>query len=77
MALIRLLHHDPLATGGPLTADVPEEALDVWFECGWRRAPEPEPKAEPEAQEAAPEQNAEPEQKAEPSTKKAGRKAGR
>lgn len=37
MALVKLMHHDAKQTGGPLTADVPEVAVPIWLECGWRR----------------------------------------
>ena len=42
MALVKMVHTDAEATGGPLTADVPESAVHIWIECGWRRAPEEE-----------------------------------
>ncbi len=57
MALVKMRHDDPVATAGPTTADVPEEAVAEWQKLGWYldKAKEPEtPKAEPEP-EAQPE----------------------
>ena len=33
--MIRLYHDDPAVTGGPTTADVPEEAVGWMQRCGW------------------------------------------
>ena len=52
MTLVKMVHTDAEATGGPLTADVPESAVHIWLECGWRRAPEAE--AAPVQEESAP-----------------------
>ena len=38
MALVRLCHDDPGMTGGPATADVPEEAVPQWRKVGWHEA---------------------------------------
>ena len=48
MALVKMRHDDPVATAGPTTADVPEEAVAQWQMRGWYLDPEsqPEPKAE-------------------------------
>ncbi len=86
MALVKLMHHDARQTGGPLTADVPEAAVPIWLECGWRRVHEesapvsaeesaamPEEEGVPASSESAPE----PVQKAPaqaPEPRKRGRK---
>ncbi len=48
MALVKMRHDDPVATAGPTTADVPEEAVSEWMKHGWYLDAEakPEPKAE-------------------------------
>lgn len=33
--MVRLHHDDPAATGGPLTADVPQEAVSWMLKLGW------------------------------------------
>lgn len=38
MAFVRLYHDDPGMTGGPTTADVPEEAVPHWRKAGWHEA---------------------------------------
>lgn len=32
---VKMRHDNPLATGGPTTADVPEEAVKAYQEVGW------------------------------------------
>ncbi len=53
MALVKMRHDDPVATAGPTTADVPEEAVPAWQKLGWyldeaKANAEPEPAAQPE-----------------------------
>ena len=57
MALVKMRHDDPIATAGPTTADVPEEAVERWKEQGWylddaasQPQPAPAPEREPEPQ---------------------------
>lgn len=33
--MVRMYHDDPSMTGGPTTADVPEEAISWMQRCGW------------------------------------------
>lgn len=33
--LIKMYHDDPAQTGGPTTADVPEEQVKAWRKYGW------------------------------------------
>ena len=47
MALVRMHHDDPVATAGPTTADVPEEAVAEWQKHGWYLKPEEQPKPKP------------------------------
>ena len=66
MALVRMHHDDPIATAGPTTADVPEEAVAEWQKHGWYLKPEeqqkPKPrKAKAKAVEEAPEEASVPE----------------
>jgi len=44
MALVKMHHDDPIATAGPTTADVPEEAVAEWMKHGWYLKPEDQPK---------------------------------
>ena len=44
MALVRMHHDNPAVTGGPVTADVPEEAVERWKRKGWYLKPEVQPK---------------------------------
>jgi hypothetical protein len=39
MAMIRIYHTDPKQTGGPLTADIPEDGLEHWGKYGWSDKP--------------------------------------
>ena len=52
MALVRLHHDDPTVTGGPVTADVPEEAVARWQRKGWYLKPEEQPKPKPKKSKA-------------------------
>ena len=66
MALVKMHHDDPIATAGPTTADVPEEAVAEWMKHGWYLKPEeqlkPKPrKAKAKAVEEAPEEASVPE----------------
>ena len=66
MTLVRLHHDDPTVTGGPVTADVPEEAVERWQRKGWYLKPEDNPKPKPrkakaKAVEEAPEEASVPE----------------
>lgn len=36
---VTMRHTDPAATGGPLTAEVPEEGVEMMRRAGWTRAP--------------------------------------
>ena len=47
MALVKMHHDDPIATAGPTTADVPEEAVAEWQKHGWYLKPEDQPKPKP------------------------------
>jgi hypothetical protein len=47
MALVKMHHDDPIATAGPTTADVPEEAVSEWQKHGWYLKPEDQPKPKP------------------------------
>ena len=47
MALVKMHHDDPIATAGPTTADVPEEAVAEWMKHGWYLKPEDQPKPKP------------------------------
>ena len=47
MALVRMHHDAPVATAGPTTADVPEEAVAEWQKHGWYLKPETQPKPKP------------------------------
>ena len=47
MALVKMHHDDPIATAGPTTADVPEEAVAEWQKHGWYLKPEEQPKPKP------------------------------
>ena len=66
MALVKMHHDDPIATAGPTTADVPEEAVAEWMKHGWYLKPEEQPKLKPrkakaKAVEEAPEEASVPE----------------
>ena len=66
MALVKMHHDDPIATAGPTTADVPEEAVERWQRKGWYLKPEDQPKpkqrkAKTKAAEEAPEEASVPE----------------
>lgn len=61
MALVKLQHHDAAQTGGPLTADVPEAAVPIWLECGWRRVQEESAPIHEEESAAMPEEESTPE----------------
>ena len=66
MALVKMHHDDPIATAGPTTADVPEEAVAEWQKHGWYLKPEDQPKPKPrktkaKAVEEAPEEASVPE----------------
>jgi|GEM_PF-6202005 len=46
--MVRMYHDDPVQTGGPTTADVPEEAVPWMRDCGWYvKTPAPEPAPTP------------------------------
>ncbi len=49
MAIVKMHHDDPIATAGPTTADVPEEAVAEWQKHGWylKEEDQPKPKAKP------------------------------
>jgi len=47
MALVRMHHDNPAVTGGPVTADVPEEAVARWQKLGWYLKPEEQQKPKP------------------------------
>jgi len=66
MAFVRMHHDDPVATAGPTTADVPEEAVAEWMKHGWYLKPETPSKpklrkAKAKAVEEAPEEASVPE----------------
>jgi hypothetical protein len=67
MALVRMHHDNPAVTGGPVTADVPEEAVERWQRKGWylkpedQQKPKPAKKAKAKAAEEAPEEASVPE----------------
>ena len=66
MALVKMHHDDPIATAGPTTADVPEEAVAEWMKLGWYLKPEDQQKPKPrkvkaKAVEEAPEEASLPE----------------
>ena len=44
----RMYHDDPKMTGGPTTADVPEEAVGWMQKAGWYLKPETAPETAPE-----------------------------
>ena len=52
MALVKMHHDDPVATAGPTTADVPEEAVAEWMKHGWYLKPEDQPKPKAKAKKA-------------------------
>ena len=53
MALVQMHHDDPVATAGPTTADVPEEAVERWEKIGWYLLPEDKAKLEAKRAKAA------------------------
>ena len=58
MALVKMRHNDPVATAGPTTADVPEEAVERWKELGWYLDPEFQPKPKAKKAKAKPAEEA-------------------
>lgn len=44
----RMYHDDPQMTGGPTTADVPEEAVGWMQKAGWYLKPDTAPETAPE-----------------------------
>lgn len=49
--MLRMYHDDPKMTGGPTTADVPEEAVAWMQRCGWylkQAAQQPHEEEEPQ-----------------------------
>ena len=44
----RMYHDDPKMTGGPTTADVPEEAVGWMQKAGWYLKPDTAPETAPE-----------------------------
>ena len=54
MALVRMHHDNPAVTGGPVTADVPEEAVERWKRKGWYLKPEEQPKPKAKKAKTAP-----------------------
>lgn len=42
----RMYHDDPKMTGGPTTADVPEDAVAWMQRCGWYLKPDTAPEHE-------------------------------
>jgi hypothetical protein len=46
MALVKMYHRNPSATGGPTTADVPPQSVHAWEKSGWSTLP---PAFEPKA----------------------------
>jgi hypothetical protein len=35
MKMVRMVHDDPVATGGPTTADVPDDGVPMMRSVGW------------------------------------------
>lgn len=53
MALVRMVRDFPEVAGGKTTADIPEEAVNLAMDNGWRladKAPKAEPKVEPKSE---------------------------
>lgn len=58
MALVKMHHDNPVATAGPTTADVPEEAVAEWQKHGWYLKPEEQPKPKVKKAKAKPAEEA-------------------
>ena len=52
MKMVRMVHDDPVATGGPTTADVPEDGVPMMRAVGWYTETDKRKRADKETSDA-------------------------